>query len=67
VRVELSFFTPWPIRTGARAKGCFTCEHFHGDLSGGHVVCRRGARTTLIGIPVEGCAYWSRATGADDE
>jgi len=50
--MELDFFTPWPIRTGARAKGCFTCEHFHGDLSGGHVVCRRDGRTTLIGIPI---------------
>ncbi len=63
----LGYFDPWPTHTGARAKGCFTCEHFHGELSGGHVVCRKGTRPLVVGVPIEGCAYWCRAIGSDDE
>lgn len=63
----LETFSPHALLTGARASGCLTCEFFRGQWSGGHVVCERFERPTVIGAPQLGCAYWLRAIGSDDE
>ncbi len=61
------YFSPHATLIGARSHGCFTCEHFRGRWSGGHVVCERFERESVIGAARLGCAYWMRATGSDDE
>lgn len=61
------YFTPHADVTGARARGCFTCAHFHGEFFSGHVVCRQRPSLNVISAPLLGCAYWQREPGADDE
>jgi hypothetical protein len=60
-------FQPHVPATGARARGCYTCAHFHGRLMAQHVVCEQGGGIQVIGTPKNGCAYWEREPGADDE
>jgi hypothetical protein len=60
-------FRPIPLYEGARARGCYTCAHFHGRFFCEHVVCEQRARVQLIAQPKLGCAYWMREPGADDE
>jgi hypothetical protein len=45
---------------------CGTCTHWHGRLSGHHVVCQEGGKVQVIGVAAHGCAFWMRAAGADD-
>jgi hypothetical protein len=61
-----TYFTPHALAVGARERGCLTCEHFHGESSGSHVVCRQREKPSVIGDPRLGCAHWMRAIGADD-
>ena len=61
------YFVPLPAYEGARARGCLTCSHWHGDTFSGHVVCRSRAAVQVIGRPELGCAYWQREPGSDDE
>jgi len=65
--MTLAYFTPHALATGARARGCFTCAHWHGDTFCGHMVCRSRAALQVIGRPELGCAYWQREPGSDDQ
>jgi hypothetical protein len=56
VTTSLGYFTPFKITTPARARGCWTCTHFHGDFFCGHVLCERDAAVQVIGVPQMGCA-----------
>ena len=61
-------FAPYKFASPARERGCFTCVSFLGRYYGGHLVCGRAAPAVqAIGNPALGCAFWERATGADDE
>ena len=54
--------------SGARARGCYTCAHNQGRTSGEQVVCDRdSAFPRVIGIAKDGCAFWQREPGSDDE
>jgi len=64
---DLAYFTPFRPPDPARARGCWTCQHFEGRFFGGHVLCERDGGRRVIGQPAAGCALWMRATGADDE
>jgi len=35
------YFTPFSTVDPARARGCLTCTHFHGEFYCGHVLCER--------------------------
>lgn len=35
----LGYFSPYSLPTGARERGCLTCDFFRVQWSGGHVVC----------------------------
>lgn len=61
----MSYFKEGPPKPG----GCFTCTHFHGEVTGGgrHPVCNRVARPLVMGQPDIGCCSWEREPGADDE
>ena len=61
------YFRPLPLYTGARQRGCFTCAHFHGRYYSGHLICEHRGGVQIIGTPRNGCAYWERGPGADDE
>ncbi len=44
------------------------CEHFAEFRAGGSIVlCGHGGREQVIAQPEQGCVYWVRATGADDD
>lgn len=62
-----SSFFPHAVATGARARGCFTCTHFHGNLFCTHVLCERNGGRSVVGVPIQGCAYWEREPGSDDD
>lgn len=64
---SLPYFSPHALRVGARERGCFTCEHFEGEFSADHVVCREHERPRVIGDARMGCAFWMRAIGSDDD
>jgi hypothetical protein len=63
----IAYFSPHRLDGGARARGCWTCSGFQGELLAAHVVCQRDGGRQVIGVPMLGCAFWMRATGADDE
>jgi hypothetical protein len=67
VTTTLDSFTPFKVTTPARARGCFTCTHWHGQFYCTHVVCERTKAPHVIGVPRMGCAFWEREPGADDE
>lgn len=47
---------------------CRGCEHYGGDLNGGvHAVCVRGPGDRVVAMPANGCAFWVRAIGSDDD
>jgi len=57
-----------PGQTAAVAPGgCWTCQHFHGELvaRGVHVVCRHDELPAVIAQPTNGCAFWIREPGTD--
>jgi len=60
-------FHPYRLTDPARSRGCWTCTHFHGNFSSGHVLCERTKSPQVIGVPAMGCAFWMREIGADDE
>ena len=60
-------FTPFKITTPARARVCWTCVNFHGRFYGDHPLCERDHGRQVIGVPAQGCAFWMREIGADDE
>jgi hypothetical protein len=60
-------FSPFAAFTGARARGCFTCRYFEGRYFSLHVVCEHRSLVPIVAVPKDGCAFWERAPGADDE
>jgi hypothetical protein len=60
-------FTPHRTESPARSRGCLTCTHFHGQFYSGHVRCERDGGRRVVAVPREGCAFWEREPGADDE
>jgi hypothetical protein len=60
-------FSPFVATTPARARGCLTCTHFHGQFFCGHVLCERDGGRHVVGVASMGCAFWEREPGADDE
>ena len=62
-----TYFQPYQLQTGARQRGCFTCENFHGQFFSAHVVFEHRGATWVIGQPQNGCAYWQREPGSDDQ
>jgi hypothetical protein len=65
--MQPAYFTPHQPVSQARARGCFTCQHFHGGLMAGHVICEHRGVVQVIESPRMGCAFWQREPGADDE
>jgi len=63
----LSYFNPFRAESPARARGCYTCTHFQGQFFCEHVLCQRNGGRSVVGVPAQGCAYWQREPGADDE
>jgi len=61
----LAYFSRHSLAVGARASGCLTCE-YQGQCQGGHVVCERFKRGSVIGDARIGCVYSMRAVGSDD-
>lgn len=60
-------FSPHLDYSGARARGCFTCEFFEGRFYADRVVCDRNKPFRYIpGEPSQGCAFWLRAISSDD-
>jgi hypothetical protein len=61
-------FNPNQRHEGPRKRGCFTCGYWGGSYYRGRMVCDRNRPWRHIpGQPEQGCAFWMRATGADDE
>jgi hypothetical protein len=46
---------------------CPDCEHWGGWLNRVNGLCAKPGAAPVVGQPEHGCAYWVRATGADDE
>ncbi len=63
---RLNHFSPHALAVGPRERCCLTCELLQGQWSGGHVVCERFERESVIGAAHLGCAYWMRAIGICD-
>jgi hypothetical protein len=60
-------FTAFRTATPARSRGCWTCTNFHGSFYADHLLCERDHARQVIGSPRDGCAFWMREIGADDE
>jgi hypothetical protein len=67
LKSEVGYFSPHRAELGARARGCLTCTHFHGQFYGGHLLCERDSVGYVVGVPTMGCAFWEREPGSDDE
>jgi hypothetical protein len=63
----LTRFSPQRLDSGARAAGCLTFTHFHGRFYAEHQLCERDGGRKVVGVPRDGCAFWEREPGADDE
>jgi hypothetical protein len=61
------YFTPHSVDCPARARGCLTCAYFQGRFYCGHVLCERDGARKVVGVARDGCAFWQRESGADDE
>jgi len=47
---------------------CRKCEHWGGPVANGnHALCVRGDTQQVKALPENGCAFWVRAIGADDD
>jgi len=47
---------------------CIGCEHFGEFIAGGsHILCVHGGRKQVHAQPRQGCVYWVRCVGANDE
>jgi hypothetical protein len=62
-----AYFTPHRAESPARARGCLTCTHFHGQSYASHLLCERDGGRYVVGVPAMGCAFCEREPGADDE
>jgi hypothetical protein len=63
-------FSPWVDHKGARSRGCNTCDHWWGEFTKGshHIVCEKDYPWHHVpGDAKNGCAFWMRAIGSDDE
>jgi len=60
-------FSPYALLPPTRARGCYSCTHFHGNFLAQHLVCEHRCGTQVIGTPKNGCAFWEREPGADDQ
>jgi len=47
-------FHPYRLTGPERARGGWTCTHFHGNFFCGHVVCSRTKAPHVIGVPAMG-------------
>jgi hypothetical protein len=66
--LDLTYFTPHRVESPARARGCWTCTNFQGGFFCGHVLCEREPRwPRVVGVPRDGCGFWQREPGADDD
>jgi len=63
---SLQSFTPHRTESQARARGCFTCRHFHGIFYAEHMLCERNGGRQVIGTPRMGCAFWELEPRSDD-
>jgi hypothetical protein len=63
----LTYFAPHRVELLARARGCCMCTSFLGQFYGGHLVCEPDGGRQVIGTPRDGCSFWMRAVGADDD
>jgi len=63
--MQPAYFAPYAASSPARALGCYTCTHFHGNFLAQHLVGEHRGGTQVIGTPKMGCAYWERKPGAD--
>jgi hypothetical protein len=64
---DLTHFTPFRATDPARARGCWTYTHFHGQFYADHVLCERDGARKVVGVARDGCAFWQREPGADGE
>ena len=63
----LAYFTPFRPTDPARARGCLPCTHNHGRYYAEHLLCERDGGWHVVAVPRDGCAFWEREPGADDE
>jgi hypothetical protein len=64
---DIGYFTPYRIDCPARTRGCLTCTHFRGQFYCTHLLCEHDGGRRVIGVPAQGCAFWEREPGSDDE
>lgn len=58
--MQIARFNPHSLVIGARARGCYTCAHWHGRFYAEHLLCVRNGSKQLIGTRAMGCAFWQR-------
>jgi hypothetical protein len=48
---------------------CWTCHHYGGPLPDNNIngLCRHPRLSPVVGQPENGCAFWEREPGTDDE
>jgi hypothetical protein len=57
------YFSPW-----SDPRPCWFCHHFDGMACEGSAArCLRGGFLRISAQAAEGCAFWEREPGADDE
>lgn len=62
--MEYRHFTPWTDEP----RRCWHCTHFGGMIySGAHARCLRPGVVPVVAQPANGCAFYCREPGADDE
>jgi hypothetical protein len=56
------------FQTDDKLRHCRRCEHWGDDVAGGsHALCLREDGRRVQANPEQGCVYWVRAIGVDDE
>jgi hypothetical protein len=61
------YFTLFRPPDPARARRRWTCANFQGRFYADHLPCERDGHRHVVGVPRDGCAFWQRELGADDE
>jgi len=64
--MQTAHFTPHQTTSPASSLGCFTCTHNQGQLMAAHVVCER-LGIQVVGTLKNGCAFWQREPGVDNQ
>lgn len=60
----MSHFSPYV----AEPRPCWHCQHFEALVyRGTAALCSQGASRMVRATPAQGCAFWTREPGADDE